>query len=193
MHKQSALEEQLRQDEALVLKNNRFGMWIFQISWIFAFLCMIMVNWQMRFSRNWKPEGTQEVNALVGLFATGILCVSTFLVWRSMKDIRQDNLSAFLPQWLGAIGLALLFVIVMFYEWVTITQPSTQYAQVFRLMTGFHMVHALVIGAYMMMVYRNGRRGAYTADHHWAVEAGAKLWYFVLVAWLLFYIVIYWV
>ncbi len=194
MHKQSALlEEQLRQDEALVLKNNRFGMLIFQISWIFVFLCMIVVNWQLRFSRNWKPEGTQEVNFWTGLLATAILCLSTYLVWRSIQAIRQDQLSAFLPQWLGAIGLALLFVGVMFYESWTIAQPETQYAQVFRLMTGFHMVHALVISVYMLLVYRNSRRGDYTADHYWAVEAGAKLWYFVLVAWLLFYVVIYWV
>lgn len=193
MHKQSSIEEQLRQDEALVLKNNRLGMSIFQVTWIFAFLCMVVVNWQLRFSRNWKPEGTQEADFLIGLFATGTLCMSTFLVWRSMKAIRQDNLSVFLPQWLGAIGLALLFVAVMFFEWVTIAQPDTQYAQVFRLMTGFHMVHALVIGAYMMIVYFNARRGNYGADHHWAVEAGAKLWYFVLVAWFIFYIVIYWV
>jgi nitric oxide reductase NorE protein len=193
MQNQSALEEQLRQDEALVLKNNRFGMWIFQVTWIFAFLCMVMVNWQMRFSPNWKPAGTQEANFLIGLFATATLCISTFLVWRSMDAIRQGNLTAFLQQWLGAIGLALVFVIVIAFEWVTIATPDTQYAQVFRLMTGFHVVHALVIGAYMALVYFNARRGQYDVDRHWAIEAAAKLWYFVLVAWLIFYIVIYWV
>jgi hypothetical protein len=54
------------------------------------------------------------------------------------------------------------------------------------------MVHALVIGGYMFNVYIHGRQGMYGQFDFWAVEAGAKLWYFVLVAWALFYIVIYW-
>jgi heme/copper-type cytochrome/quinol oxidase subunit 3 len=96
-----------------------------------------------------------------------------------------------LTQWIGAIGLGFVFVVVIAYEWLTI-DSGTQYGQVFRLMTGFHMVHALIIGGYMFNVYIHGRKGMYGQFDFWAVEAGAKLWYFVLVAWALFYIVIYW-
>jgi hypothetical protein len=32
----------------------------------------------------------------------------------------------------------------------------------------------------------------YNARNFWAVEAGAKLWYFVIVAWIMFYAVLYW-
>jgi hypothetical protein len=42
----------------------------------------------------------------------------------------------------------------------------------------------------MAVVYT--QRHDYGALNFWAVEAGAKLWYFVLVAWMLFYVVIYW-
>lgn len=72
---------------------------------------------------------------------------------------------------------------------------ATQYGVTFRLMTGFHFVHALVILGIMIYVYRNGQQGIYTGDDHdsWAVEGTAKLWYFVTVAWILFYVVLYWI
>lgn len=192
MQKHTLLEEQLRREEELALKNKRAGMLIFQISWIMAFICLVIVNWQLRFSNNWKPEGTPSVSVLLGIFATVALLISTFLVWRALNAIRADDTRAFSTQWAGAMALGVLFIAVMLAEWLMI-QPGTQYAQVFRLMTGFHMFHALVIGVYMFSVYQYAQRGDYDAHNHWAVEAGAKLWYFVLVAWLLFYVVIYWV
>ena len=40
------------------LKNNRLGMNIFQVSWIMAFVAMIVVNWQLRFNYSqWPPAG----------------------------------------------------------------------------------------------------------------------------------------
>lgn len=192
MQNQSLLEQQLSRDAELSLKNKRTGMFVFQVSWIMAFVCIVIVNWQLRFSATWRPPGTPEASPLIGIFATLALLVSAGLVWRAMQAIRADDTRAFLVQWGGALGLAALFVLVMAYEWLTI-QTGTQYAQVFRLMTGFHVIHALVIGLYMALVLRNGGRGAYDAESYWAVEAGAKLWYFVLVAWLMFYVVIYWV
>jgi heme/copper-type cytochrome/quinol oxidase subunit 3 len=190
MQKQDLLEEALSYEEQQDLRNKRAGMFIFQVSWIMAFLCLVVVNWQLRFSPNWKPEGTQEASTLIGLFATLTLIGSTVLVYRALQAMRTDDERAFEIQWAGAIALGALFVVVMIYEWLTI-QTGTQYAQVFRLMTGFHMFHALVIGGYMAYVYQN--RAAYDGRNYWAVEAGAKLWYFVLVAWMIFYIVIYWI
>lgn len=167
-------------------------MFIFQVSWIMAFLCMVMVNWQLRFSPNWLPEGVARVSQYPGLLATAALLLSAFLVKRALDAIKQDDTQGFLKQWGVAIALGLLFVLVMLFEWITI-QSGTQYAQVFRLMTGFHVFHAVAIGGYMFQVFRSGQAGDYGATHFWDVEAGAKLWYFVLVAWIIFYVVIYWV
>ena len=78
----------------------------------------------------------------------------------------------------------------MGYEWVTV-QFSGQFSTIFRLMVAYHAVHALVIGYIMWRVYQTGLAGGYTVLRHWAVEAAARLWYFVVVAWLLFYVVLY--
>lgn len=183
-------ESELTREEFQALQNKRAGMLIFQISWIMAFICIVVVNWQMRFSPNWLPEGVETVSMWPGTLATFALLLSAFLVRRALIAIRTDNKHAFDLQWSAAIGLGMLFVAIMLFEFITI-QTGTQYAQVFRLMTGFHIFHALVIGAYLSGVYLNAQKGVYSAFNFWAVEAGTKLWYFVLVAWLLFYTVIY--
>ncbi len=191
MQREYDLEEHLTRDELLALRNKRAGVFVFQVSWIMAFVCLVVVNWQLRFSPNWMPPGTEPVSAVPGAVATIGLLLSAGLVKRAVDAVRADDQRAFLMQWLGAMGLGVLFVGIMLVEWFSV-EPGTQYALVFRFMTGFHVFHALAIGVYMLLVYNNGRRGAYGPYEFWAVEAGARLWYFVLVAWLLFYVVIYW-
>lgn len=190
MQNENLLEEGLSREELQTLRNRRAGMFIFQLSWIMAFVSLVVVNWQLRFSPQWKPEGTEEANFLLGVVATAVLVISTVLVKRGLDAVRTDQVRAFLLQWNGAIGLGVLFIGLMLYEWLTI-EPGTKYALVFRLMTGFHMVHAFAIGVYIAFIVMRARAGHYGARNFWAVEAGAKLWYFVLVAWLLFYTVIY--
>jgi heme/copper-type cytochrome/quinol oxidase subunit 3 len=190
--RQDVLEEQLTREELQALRNRRTGMFIFQVSWIMAFVCLVIVNWQMRFSPQWLPPGSEPMGVMLPTIATAALLLSAWLARRALLAVQVGHSGAFLKQWQAAIGLGILFVAIMLYEWAVIP-TGTQYAQVFRLMTGFHAFHAFVIGGYMIGVYAGGRRGQYGPLDFWAVEAGAKLWYFVVIAWILFYIVIYWI
>jgi len=190
---QDLLELGLTRQEQQALQNKRAGIFIFQASWILTFVCLAIVNWQMRFSSNWMPNPNDRLGIVISTIATIVLVMSALLVRQGVKLVNNQHLSQFLRLLLMSIFLGGIFVALIGYEWVTIT-TGTQYAQVFRLMTGFHIVHAVSIGIYLGLVYVNGRKRVYNAnDYLWAVEAGAKLWYFVLVAWLLFYVVIYWI
>ncbi len=64
-------------------------------------------------------------------------------------------------------------------------------ASIFYTMTGFHAVHVLTGLIFLVVVYRNGRRGRYTAERHWPVEAAAVYWHFVDVVWVFFYPALY--
>ena len=179
------------------LKNNRLGMKLFQISWMMAFLAIVMVNWQLRFSyAQWPPAGVAAFNPILPSLATAALIASVWLVRQSLKALRGGAVAAFLNRWRLAIGLGLVFMAIIIYEFAAVSDAAlaTQYGQTFRLMTGFHFVHALVIAALMVKVYRNAEQGMYSGDESdsWAVEGAAKLWYFVTAAWILFYVVLYW-
>lgn len=193
MQNQDLLEKNLSREELLALRNRRTGMTVFQISWIMAFLCLIIVNWQLRYSYSqWPPEGVHRMGVLLPTVATAALFLSVFFARRALIAIQHDDRMAFSTQWLAVIGLGVCFIGVMGYEWM-IAPMGTQYGAVFRLMTGFHGLHALAIAVYMGVVYNNVRHGHYSALDFWAVEAGVKLWYFVAFAWILFYTVLYWI
>ena len=182
----------------LRLKNNRLGMTIFQISWIMVFLAMIIVNWQLRFSyAEWPPAGVAPFDPLLPTAATLALLLSALLVKHGLQALRNNRIGGFLVNWRGAMILGSAFMAVIVYEFASVSEAAlaTQYGITMRLMTGFHFVHALAILAIMVRVYRNGASGSYSGDEHdsWAVEGGAKLWYFVTLAWILFYIVLYWI
>lgn len=187
------LEQSLTREERQRLQNNRTGMAIFQISWILAFVCLVIVNWQLRFSyTSWPPEGVEPMGRALPSLATAALLLSVWLSRRALAAIRQDERRAFLTQWGAAILLGAAFVAVMVYEWL-IVPMGTQYGSIFRLMTAFHAFHAMVIAVYMANVYLKARDGHYGAFDFWWVEAGFKLWAFVAVAWLLFFVVLYWI
>ena len=182
-------EQQLSREELQALRNKRTGLAIFQVSWIMVFVTLILVNLQLRNNApSWPPPGVDQLSPLIPTLMTLALIISSFLVRRGTRAVKAGEHAQFLSQWRIAIGLGVLFVVVMLIEWITVP-PSGQYSSVFRLMVGFHAVHALVIGGFLVNVYRHGER--YDQLHFWPVEAAANLWYFVTVAWLLFFVVLY--
>lgn len=188
----------LDRDAELRLKNNRLGMNIFQASWIMVFFAMIVVNWQLRYSyTQWPPAGVKPFDPLLPSIATLALLLSALFVRRGRRSLQGASGSGFLAYWRLAMALGLAFMAIIIYEFLTVSQAAlaTQYGATMRLMTGFHVVHAVAILAVMVWVDRTGlkvARGGSSYDF-WAVEGTAKLWYFVTFAWFLFYLVLYWI
>ncbi len=188
---QNLMEQGLSRQEIQALRNKRTGLAIFQLSWIMTFVCLSIVNLQLRnMAPTWPPPGVDQLNALIPTLMTLVLIASSFLIRRGTKAMKAGESEAFLTNWRYALGLGTLFVIVMAVEWITVPY-SGQFSDVFRLMVGFHGIHALVIGWYLWRVYRNGQAGAYGSNHYWPVEGGASLWHFVTIAWMIFYVVLY--
>lgn len=180
-------------DEELALKNKRTGLAIFQGSWILAFVSLIVVNLQLRYQQaSWPPPEVEALTPLLPTIATAGLIISGFVARRGSQAMSQDEYATFKRTWLMTLVLGVAFIAIMVFEWLSIG-GDTQYGAVFRVMTAFHGFHALVIGGLMVRVYRRGLAGYYHSGEFWMVEATAKLWYFVVVAWLLFYVVLYWI
>lgn len=190
MTTQQAVEQKLSRQEQLQLKNRRTGLMVFQISWIMAFICLIVVNFWIRASvTTWPPDGI-VVEKIVPTLMTIVLIASSFFFRRGMRALKASDIPTFAANWRYGLGLGVVFAVVMAVELV-IAPGSGQFLSIYRLMIAFHHIHALAIGYYLIRVYQNGQRGAYTATDFWPVEGGASLWDFVTVAWILFYIVLY--
>ena len=185
-------EHHLTRDELQALKNRRTGMTIFQISWIMVFVSLIVVNWQLRFRYEaWPPPGVEKLGLLLPTVATVALLISAVLARHALAAIQTERMSDFLKSWRVVMGLGVFFALIMVIEWIGVSFES-QYGKVFRVMTGFHGTHALVIGGYMLKVFREASAGRFDRGDFWSVEAATKLWYFVTIAWIMFYLVLYW-
>ena len=188
---QRIAEHNLTRDELIALRNKRTGMTIFQLSWILVFVCLLVVNWQIRGNfTTWPPEGVTRLDGLLPTIATVMLLISGWTARSALQSIEADAIPAFFAQWRRTLLLGTAFSVIMVVEWLRVNDAG-QYGTLARVMIAYHAVHALVIGLYMWNVQQRVAAGVVNARDSWAVEAGAKLWYFVVVAWIMFYVALY--
>jgi cytochrome c oxidase subunit 3 len=78
-------------------------------------------------------------------------------------------------------------------EWqITPEGPSAGAVySLFYTMTGFHAFHVLTGVIFLVIVLRNARKGLYTPERHFPIEAAAVYWHFIDVVWVFFYPALY--
>ena len=176
-------------EEPLAVRNkrNRFGLWIFLFSEIFLFGAFFASRFYLW--GNTRPELDQNI----GLITTSILLISSFFMARAEIAISHNDRKTFLQSTLITAVLGTLFLIgVVGIEWGGHLRPEDGvYGAVFYGMTGLHAFHVLTGVILLLIVWNNGRKGSYSADDHWGVEASAVYWHYVDVVWVFFYPALY--
>jgi cytochrome c oxidase subunit 3 len=167
--------------------NNRLGLWLFFVSEAFMFGALLVTRFFLW--GNSRPDLDQSL----GLLVTSILLVSSFFMYRAETAIRFDDRKVFLQSLLVAAGLGILFLIgVVGFEWRGELRPwDGVFGAVFFGMTGMHALHVLSGVIFILIVWNNGRRGHYSAERHWGVEACAIWWHYVDLIWVFFYPALY--
>jgi cytochrome c oxidase subunit 3 len=173
---------------AYKLMTNRLGLWLFLLSDLFIFGGLLL-------SRiNLLSLTRPELNQIVGLGVTIILLLSSFFANRGEISMEFGDRKQFITCIGTTIGLGLLFLVgVLGLEWgmAPFGPGEDIYAAVFYVMTGFHAFHVLTGVVFLAVVLRNGLRGHYSPDQHWAVEASVVYWHFVDLVWFFFYPALY--
>lgn len=165
---------------------NQFGLWLFFVSESFLFVALLSARFYL--------AGTDrpKVNQQLGLAITVILLVSSLTAYMAEAAIARGDRRAFLRYLLATIVLGLVFALGVAYEWRTAEfSRSEPYGAAFFSMTGLHASHVLSGVIMLAMVYYLGRRGHFSAEQHWGVEAIVKYWHFVDVVWVFFYPALY--
>jgi cytochrome c oxidase subunit 3 len=168
---------------------NRLGLWLFILSDLFLFAGLLVSRFYL-LGTGQRPE----LNQLVGLVVTSILLVSSFFMNRAETSAAYGDQKAFLRSTLITLLLGVLFLIgVVGVEWqiAPFGPDAGAAASLFYAMTGFHALHVLSGVILLGIIYRNGRKGMYTAERHFPVEAAAVYWHFVDVVWIFFYPALY--
>ena len=170
------------------LVSNRIGLWLFLLSDFFIFGGLLL-------SRiNLLGLTRPDLDQYLGLAVSVILLISSVFAYLGETYIELGNRKRFLFCYAITIALGILFLIgVVGVEWRTAPfgPADSVVGAVFYIMTGFHAFHVFTGVIFLFIVFRNGRRGLYSVEKHWAVEASAVYWHFIDVVWFLFYPALY--
>lgn len=186
---------------AVQLQSNRLGLWMFMFSEIFLFGALLVARFYL-----WgdtRPDLSQEV----GLFATVVLLVSSWFVYRGQTAMEFGDRKKFQTNFLMAAFLGTLFLIgVVVLEWNIFGLQAEIFgielfghlkisdgveSGAFFAMTGWHALH-VISGIFLLLVMWNkGRRGEFTPDRSWGVEGAGLYWHFVDVVWVFYYPALY--
>jgi cytochrome c oxidase subunit 3 len=170
---------------------NRLGLWLFLLSDTFVFGGLMVAR------VNLLGLTRPELNQVLGLAVTVVLLISSFFMNRGETAMSHGDRKGFLTNTALTLVLALVFLLgVVAVEWPTaahegLTPDSGVAGAVFYMMTGMHAFHVLTGVIFLIVILRNGMRGVYTAEKHWAVEAATTYWHFVDVVWIFFYPALY--
>jgi cytochrome c oxidase subunit 3 len=168
-------------------KRNRLGLWLFLFSEIFLFGALLAARFFL-----WG-DTRPDLDQMAGLVATSILLLSSFFMARAETAIGNDNRKTFLRSLLITAVLGIAFLVgVVGVEWGGHLKPTDgAYGAIFYAMTGLHAIHVLSGVIIIAIVWFRGRKGDFSAERHWGVEATAVYWHYVDVVWVFFYPALY--
>ena len=168
-------------------KANRVGLWLFFISEAFLFGGLLASRFYLW--GNTRPE----LNQWLGLAITSILLASSFFMNRAETAIAHDDRQTFLTSLLLTAGLGTLFFVgVVGFEWQGHIKPwDGIYGAVLFGMTGLHALHVVSGVVLILIIWNLGRKGHFSGERHWGVEACAIYWHYVDVIWVFYYPALY--
>lgn len=168
---------------------NRLGLWLFILSDSFVFGGLLVSRFYLL-----GTQARPHLDQVVGFVVTAVLLASSFFMNRAEIAMAHGDRKAFLRNTAITLFLGVAFLVgVVGVEWqiAPFGTADGAAASIFYTLTGFHAFHVLTGVIFLAVVLRNGMRGHYSAEKHWAVEAAAVYWHFVDVVWIFFYPALY--
>lgn len=176
--------------------SDRIGLWLFLLSDAFVFAGLLVTR------INLLGMTRPHLNQTLGLIVTTVLLVSSFFMNRGETAMKHGDRKGFMTNTLITFVLGLGFLIgVVFVEWrlaaaeklvASFGNPTDgPVGAVFYMMTGMHAFHVFTGLIFLAVVWNNARKGVYSQEKHWGVEAAAVYWHFVDLVWIFFYPALY--
>lgn len=167
---------------------NRLGFWLFILSDAFLFAGLLVTRF------NLLGLTRPNLNQLLGLTVTGVLLVSSFFMNRAETYMKNGNIKGFVWSTVITLILGIGFLLgVVGVEWrdAPFAVGDSAASGVFFMLTGMHAFHVLTGVIFLLIVLKNGKKGVYSADNCWPVEAATVYWHFIDVVWIFFYPALY--
>ena len=170
---------------------NRIGLWLFLLSDSFVFAGLLVSRF------NLLGMERPHLNQFLGLIVTAVLLVSSFFMNRAETSMAHGDTKGFLNGIMITMILGIGFLVgVVGVEWQLakieeVIVNKDVIGGIFYMMTGMHAFHVLTGLILLATVWNKARKGLYSAEKHWGVEAATVYWHFIDVVWIFFYPALY--
>jgi cytochrome c oxidase subunit 3 len=142
----------------------------------------------------WPPEGTPALELLLPGINTAILISSSFVMHRGQSAIKKNDVGG-LQFWLVITAvMGAIFLAGQLYEYFHLEFGLTTnlFASSFFVLTGFHGLHVTVgLLLILAVLLRSLKKGHYSSESFFGVEAAELYWHFVDVVWIVLFTLVY--
>jgi cytochrome c oxidase subunit 3 len=172
-----------------------FGVFVFLLAESMIFLGLFMAYLTFRaVAPTWPPEGTPERELLLPGINTLILIASSFVIHQADTAIKKNNVGGLRIWFFSTALMGAAFLAGQLYEYhhLEFGLTTNLFASTFYVLTGFHGLHVtfglILISA---VLWRSLKKGHYSSEHHFGVEAAELYWHFVDVVWIVLFFLLY--
>jgi cytochrome c oxidase subunit 3 len=184
---------------AIAWRNNRMGLWLFFLSEAFLFGGLLATRFYLW--GNHRPELDQTI----GLIVTVVLLISSYSMNMAETALEHGDRKTFMRGLVITAVLGLIFLFgVMIFEWGLFpsiyqghltpwgdAEHGYPFGAVVFAMTGMHALHVISGVIFIAIIWNLGRKGSFSPERHWGVEACAIYWHYVDLVWIFFYPALY--
>ena len=173
------------------------GMIVFLASWGMMFATLFFAYAFLRArSVTWPPPGVHPLPIALPAVNTAVLLVSSWTFMRGVAALARGERSQ-LPRWvaatfaLGAVFLALQFVVWRSVAAAGLHHTTGLYGGIFYAFTVFHALHVVAGLLVLLWVFVRALMGRYSEHNVVNVRVCAMFWHFVDAVWVLMFVSIF--
>ena len=149
-------------------------------------------------AENMYLHSLRDIGSWLPLWNTVVLLSSSGTVHIAHIALKENNRKRF-NFWLGVtVTLAFIFVILQAFEYyeayshLGLTLDSGVYGTTFFMLTGFHGMHVLIGGIFLLtQLVRSSGYKHFSDKEHFGFEAASWYWHFVDVVWVCLFLFVY--
>jgi cytochrome c oxidase subunit 3 len=142
----------------------------------------------------WPPEGTPELELLLPGINTANLIASSFVIHNADTAIKKNDVRG-MQKWFAITAvMGIIFLAGQMYEYFHLEFGLTTnlFASAFYVLTGFHGLHVTIgVLAILAVLWRSRKKGHYSNEKHFGIEAAEIYWHFVDVIWIILFGLLY--
>lgn len=173
------------------------GMVIFLASWTMLFAALFFAYAMLRGrSAQWPPADMAPLPLVLPAVNTAVLAASSVALQLALVSARRGRVSAVAPAVYMALVLGAVFLALQFVVWIGLWRAGLRpdggpYPSVFYALTVFHGLHVLGGLCGLSWLAVRARANAYGPGRHVGLRLWTGYWHFVGAVWLLLFVTLF--